>query len=175
MGPMEVFAQNSAVNWSALDMGFAVSSSSNTAVKSSAGQLFVGASQDSITLLESGFLAITLLRGLLVSVEEDERFPTVYLLSQNYPNPFNPSTTIRYEIPHQSRVEIRIYNILGQHVATLVNKEGEPGRYAVVYYAWNDNGAQVGSGVFSTGCRRGTLREAQGILRYTQDKGLWRR
>ena len=69
--------------------------------------------------------------------------PKEYLLFQNYPNPFNPSTTIRYSIPaveteHSSslqNVTLKVYDILGREVATLVNEEQQPGNYEVIFNA----------------------------------------
>jgi hypothetical protein len=61
--------------------------------------------------------------------------PLAYTLNQNYPNPFNPSTTISYEIPTASKVMIKIYNTLGDEIATLVNENKEAGRYSVVFNA----------------------------------------
>ena len=139
----ELFAQNSEVKWSAFSSGFAVPSSSTTAVKSSVGQALVGSSQLANTLVESGFLANPLLRGPLVGVPEQELLPITYGLNQNYPNPFNPSTKIRYELPKESFVTIKIYNVLGQEVATLVSEEMKPGRYEV---AWDARG--FASGVY---------------------------
>ena len=66
-----------------------------------------------------------------------------YQLSQNYPNPFNPSTTISYSLPRNSHVTLKIYNSLGQEVATLVNDEKPAGQYQVMW-----NAANVSSGVY---------------------------
>jgi hypothetical protein len=57
----------------------------------------------------------------------------VYSLEQNYPNPFNPSTTIQYEIPEQSFVTIKVYDILGNEIATLINEEKPAGSYEVEF------------------------------------------
>ncbi len=56
-------------------------------------------------------------------------------LEQNYPNPFNPVTTINYQIPKSGRVVLKVYDILGKEIATLVNEEKEIGRYSVNYDA----------------------------------------
>ena len=60
-----------------------------------------------------------------------------YIILQNYPNPFNPSTTIKYQIPRQSFVTIRIYDVLGNEIATLVNEEKSIGSYEVEFDATN--------------------------------------
>ena len=69
--------------------------------------------------------------------------PTVYELAQNFPNPFNPSTTIRYQLPNDGIVTLKIYDILGSEVATLVNEEKAAGRYEV-----NFNASSLASGVY---------------------------
>jgi hypothetical protein len=65
----------------------------------------------------------------------EEIISKVYSLEQNYPNPFNPSTTIRYEFPQQSFVTIKIYDILGNEIATLVNEEKSAGSYEIEFNA----------------------------------------
>ncbi len=73
----------------------------------------------------------------------DENLPNKFELMQNYPNPFNPVTTIKYSIPTNAGVEtqdfasLRIYNILGEEVATLVNQRQSPGNYSVQFDASN--------------------------------------
>lgn len=70
--------------------------------------------------------------------------PLIYALGQNYPNPFNPSTQIDYTLPKQSEVVLKVYNMLGQEVATLVNHAiQQPGSYTEVF-----NGADLPSGVY---------------------------
>ncbi len=73
-----------------------------------------------------------------VKVEENNReLPTTYMLSQNYPNPFNPTTNINYAIPRDGHVTIRVYDVLGRKVATLVNRERKAGSYSVRFDARN--------------------------------------
>jgi len=61
--------------------------------------------------------------GYVADVEDITELPAKYQLSQNFPNPFNPTTTIQYTIPNESIVTLKIYNILGQEVKTLINHE----------------------------------------------------
>jgi len=66
-----------------------------------------------------------------VEEEEIEDIPTDYTLSQNYPNPLNPSTLIKYQIPELSIVTLKVYDVLGNEIATLVNEEKPVGSYEV--------------------------------------------
>jgi hypothetical protein len=69
-------------------------------------------------------------------------------LSQNYPNPFNPSTTIKYSVKEGAHVSLKIYNVAGQLVMTLVNEEKNPGMYTVQWNGVNNGGIPVASGVY---------------------------
>ncbi|MCF6270355.1 MAG: C10 family peptidase [Melioribacteraceae bacterium] len=71
----------------------------------------------------------------IVSVDEDSKAPSSFKLEQNYPNPFNPSTTIQYTIKERGYVTLKVYNILGQNVETLVNREQSAGSYNVLFNA----------------------------------------
>ncbi len=74
---------------------------------------------------------------------KDEEIPKVFALDQNYPNPFNPSTTILFSIPQRGNVSLKIYDVLGNEVATLVNDEKPAGMYEVEFDA-----SQLSSGVY---------------------------
>lgn len=165
--PVVLLAQNSAVKWHVFDAGFGLPKSSTTLVKSAVGQTFVGRTQQGNTRMEVGFLADSLFRSLVVGVGRSEQLPTEYALSQNYPNPFNPSTTIAYELPRASLIEIEIFNLLGQKIATLVNEERVSGRHTVVWNGRDENEVQVGSGVYFYRIRArelGGTREAEYML-----------
>jgi photosystem II stability/assembly factor-like uncharacterized protein len=71
----------------------------------------------------------------LVSVKYEPDIPSKYFISQNYPNPFNPTTTIKYQIPELSFVTIKVYDVLGNEIATLVNEEKQTGSYEITWYA----------------------------------------
>ena len=85
-----------------------------------------------------------------VGVAEDmntER-PSVFYLSQNYPNPFNPTTTISYSIPQTDFVQLKVYNVVGEFVRTLVREEKSQGNYTAIWDGRNDKGQLVSSGVY---------------------------
>lgn len=74
--------------------------------------------------------------------------PAAFEVSQNYPNPFNPRTEIRYSIPRKGKVEIIVYNLLGQKVKTLVSRIKKAGSYRTVWDGTNATGQAVASGVY---------------------------
>ena len=90
--------------------------------------------------------------GKPTSVSQLEGIPLTYSLDQNYPNPFNPSTTISYSIPANAKVSMKLYNVLGQEVATLVNSSQDAGKYRVTFDA-----GQYSSGVYFYRIEAGTF------------------
>lgn len=74
--------------------------------------------------------------------------PTKFDLSQNYPNPFNPSTTIKFSVPKATVVTLKVYNMIGQEVVTLVNEQKEIGFYSLTWNGKNNFNTQVASGVY---------------------------
>ena len=74
--------------------------------------------------------------------------PTEFNLQQNYPNPFNPETVIKFSLSEDSRVTLRVYNILGQVVTTLVDEQKSAGEYAITWNGMNEQNQPVGSGVY---------------------------
>jgi hypothetical protein len=85
--------------------------------------------------------------------------PTSFKLDQNFPNPFNPSTKIRYSIPKASRVTLKIYDILGREVQTLVNEQQAPGQYTVTFNAQN-----LASGVYFYRISAGNFNEVKKLM-----------
>jgi hypothetical protein len=85
----------------------------------------------------------------LTSVEtRTSAVPAEFMLDQNYPNPFNPTTMISYRLASSSVVSLKIYDLLGQQVATLASGLRQPGAYSVQWDGRNDRGEQVSSGVY---------------------------
>lgn len=75
------------------------------------------------------------LQKSLAAVEQEEGLPTKFELMQNYPNPFNPSTAISYRLSAFSNVSLKVFDLLGQEVATLVNENQQPGNYVKTFDA----------------------------------------
>ncbi|HEX2866970.1 MAG TPA: T9SS type A sorting domain-containing protein, partial [Ignavibacteriales bacterium] len=92
----------------------------------------------------------------LTGVERDKNgglVPSEFTLTQNYPNPFNPSTTIRFTVPQMSNVTLKVYNIVGQEVATLVNNQTmSAGKYQVDW-----NASRLASGVYLYSLEAGSV------------------
>jgi len=78
-----------------------------------------------------------------IVANEDVEVPERFTLEPNYPNPFNPSTVIEFTVPRSSKVELAVYNLLGQRIQVLVNDSRAPGRYSVSF-----NASHLASGVY---------------------------
>jgi hypothetical protein len=92
------------------------------------------------TMSDSSFEILGIIDAVDLNIK-----PLAFNLFQNYPNPFNPSTTINYSVPKTSFVSIKVYDILGNEVATLVNAEKKAGNYSVQFAAGSK---QLASGVY---------------------------
>jgi surface protein len=91
----------------------------------------------------TGFSEFAFAKGVTTSLLADEGLPAAIELHQNYPNPFNPSTVIGFELPANSDVSLKVYNMLGQRVATLLNQPKPAGRHQVSFDA-----STLGSGIY---------------------------
>jgi C1A family cysteine protease len=100
----------------------------------------------------------------IVSVQDNvNEVPRVFALSQNYPNPFNPSTIIRYSVPHTSRVSIRVFDILGNEVSTLVDDNVPAGDYTVEFSS-NGGGTNLASGIYFYKLQAGNFIETKKMI-----------
>lgn len=96
---------------------------------------------------------------IVTEVAIGSEIPAEFALKQNYPNPFNPSTTIEYQVARTAFVTLKVYNLLGQEVATLVNDTRQPGTYAV---RWSAEG--VPSGVYFAKMHAGGFTQTQRMV-----------
>ncbi len=98
--------------------------------------------------------------GIDVDVKQDiAAVPAEFTLRQNYPNPFNPSTVISYSIPRQSFVSLRIYDMLGREISTLVNEQKGPGEYTVSF-----NAQRLASGIYFYVLQAGQFHETKRMV-----------
>ena len=89
--------------------------------------------------------------GVVNDVQNDENNNTVpkdFALLQNYPNPFNPSTSIEFSLPVAADVELNIFNILGQQVASLINEQQTAGNHSIIWNADDSKGIKLSSGIY---------------------------
>lgn len=104
-------------------------------------------------------LDFTIEEQQVVSVNSPSGVITNFSLSQNYPNPFNPTTMIKYQLPANSNVSLKIYDILGQEVKTLVNRNQQAGSYEVRFDASN-----LASGIYLYSLRAGDFTMTKKML-----------
>ena len=130
--------------------GAAWFSSSNYKLCSSVGQSITGIQEGATKTVYTGFWNRWAIWGVSAVDEEDDfsHLPKEFDLRQNYPNPFNPTTIIEYALPKASEVKIRIYNILGQKVRSLVDEHQDAGYKRIQWDGKDDGGNEISSGVY---------------------------
>jgi hypothetical protein len=102
---------------------------------------------------------VRLVRDNPTEVINKDNTPAAFSLSQNFPNPFNPTTLISYSLPKLSRVVLKVYDLLGREVSTLVSEEKSQGTYKVEF-----NGRQLSSGVYFYTLRAGDFVQTKKML-----------
>jgi hypothetical protein len=96
---------------------------------------------------------------VITAVNDKPILKSSFILYQNYPNPFNPTTTINYSVPKQSFVTIKVYDVLGREVATLVNENKPVGNYSIQF-----NANKLTSGIYFYGMESGSYSQAKKLL-----------
>ncbi|MBR39248.1 MAG: hypothetical protein CL888_03465 [Dehalococcoidia bacterium] len=117
----------------------------------------LAAQTDTVTVLE-GFWNVIASDGLLLKsasllngqmrIDGRQLIPDILAIRQSYPNPFTNFTTIEYDVPTSQNVVIKIFNIKGQTIKTLVNEDKNAGYFTIVWDGTNENGDEVSSGVY---------------------------
>lgn len=144
-----LYPQESQSKISEYSSGYSLSSSGNQKVQifSTVGMTIMGISSNSLVRVYSGreylkdiFLEMGKIAG---EIENEQILPKAFRLYENYPNPFNSSTTLKYEIPVQTYVDISLFDILGRKVQTIVSEEKPVGVFEIVF-----NASDLPSGIY---------------------------
>lgn len=106
------------------------------------GESLIGFSNNSSTNSYTGFWH-SYNEGITTNVDDQISFPTEFKLEQNYPNPFNPSTVIKFAVPERSMITLKVYDIIGRDIATLINEEREAG-----WYEQSFDASKLASGIY---------------------------
>lgn len=96
--------------------------------------------------------------------QNNNNVPVGYALDQNYPNPFNPETTILYELPRASEVEVAVFNLLGEKIRTLVNQPQQAGQHRLLWNGRDENEKSVPSGVYFYRLRAGEFMQTRKMI-----------
>ena len=97
-------------------------------------------------------------------IDGEAAMPRNFVLYDNYPNPFNPSTTIAFDVPQSSAVNISVYNLVGQKIRTLEDRHLTAGHYELVWDGRDERGTTVGSGVFLVEMVAGNFRSVKKMV-----------
>lgn len=116
-----------------------------------------------ISIVNSDFMRESILVGEPTSISGNDA-PVAFELNQNFPNPFNPTTTISFSVPDNGNMTLKVYDILGRHVRTLVDGAYSAGNYNIVWDATDMNGDMVSVGVYFYTIQSGNHRVTKRML-----------
>ena len=116
------------------------------------------------TLRRANLQGVDMTGATLVKADLSGLVPATYQLSQNYPNPFNPETTLRYALPRDEKVQLKVFNIRGQLVKTLVNEDVKAGHHSVIWKGRDDADQMVASGIYFVQMQAGDYRQARKLV-----------
>jgi hypothetical protein len=146
-----------------------VNDNSGTPVNSN-GMLLIGGVSGGSNIQFDGMIdelrISNIVRDFTVDVkdEKEEYLPAQFSLEQNYPNPFNPSTVISFTLPNESNVSIKIYDLLGNEVRSLLNENKNSGKYNIMWDGRDKNGNQISSGVYFYKIQAGKYSETKKMV-----------
>ena len=113
----------------------------------------------------SSILYYEIIYGSASDVEKrNQSIPIKFQLYQNFPNPFNSKTTIRYDVPANEHVVLKMYNVFGQEIRTLVNDFQEAGKHTTAWDAKDDYGTDVATGLYILNLNIGKQKASKKIL-----------
>jgi len=109
---------------------------------------------------------LRMITGVLnpTSVSNDENIVSEFELFQNYPNPFNPVTNIKYSINTRQFITLKIYDVMGNEIATLVNEEKPAGKYEIIFKVGQDSNPDIASGVYFYRLKTGPFVETRKMI-----------
>jgi peptidoglycan/xylan/chitin deacetylase (PgdA/CDA1 family) len=111
---------------------------------------------------DGGIASLTKLN--ITGLDDEQVYPMAFELYQNYPNPFNPSTVIRYQLSVNSYVTIRVYDVLGKEIATLVDDYKQAGSYEIEFNVAQISRPEIASGVYFYQLRTGNIIDTKKML-----------
>lgn len=124
----------------------------------------VSGDKNQLKIVKANFSTAQAARVVVEGVDAPGPLPASFLLSQNYPNPFNPTTRIDFSLGSNQQVALAVYNILGQHVITLIDGEMPAGSYTVEWDATGQNGQTVATGIYLYRLHVGVNSESKKML-----------
>lgn len=141
------------INRSVIANGGVTSTNANFSVSATIGQPIIGISGNNANQIQAGFWSG--IGEMVTGIEsETEQIPGEFDLYQNYPNPFNPVTTIRFALPEKAAVALKVFDLLGRQVTTLVDEEMPAGVHKVIFDA-----SALPTGVYFYRIRAGSFTE----------------